>query len=155
MLLKFLQSIVLILCRNIEVGDPFAHWSFFQISKKSGERVKILNCKRVELVIMALGTSGSSTQPNDSKVSNPVGLVNGCIFSSLGTSFLCGLKKAIVAGSNFLAFARPGDEITGQVFNYELIVAHIFIKGIDDIVTICGDLHEIVTVIADRVGIAD
>ena len=104
---------------------------------------------------MALGASGSSTQPNNPKVSNPIGLVNGCVLGSLGTSFLCGLKKAIVSGGNFLAFAGLGDEITGQVFNYELIVAHIFIEGIDDIVTICGDLHEIITVIADRVGIAD
>ena len=73
----------------------------------------------------------------------------------MGTAFLGGLKQTVVARGDLLTVAGFGNQITGDIFDHELVVGKISVKGVDDVFPIGGDFHEVVTVVPDGVGKAD
>ena len=106
-------------------------------------------------MVVALGAAGGGGQPDVAEIAHPVGLVDGDVLVGLGTPFLGGLEQAVVAGGDLLAVTRLGDEVARDVLDHEAVVGKVLVEGVDDVFTIGGDFHEVVTVVADGVGEAD
>ena len=104
---------------------------------------------------MTLGTSQRRPKPHLRDISHTVSGINCAVFFFLGSPFLGGLQKPIVARGHLLLQGGIGKQITRQLLDGEISEGLVLIEGINDVVAIRSDLHLVVAVVSNGVGVTD
>ncbi len=138
-----------------DAGLAAADRGFLDVGEDRGQAVEVLRGERVELVVVALAAAHRLAQPHGRHVAHPVGVVLRQVLLRLGAALLGRLEQAVVGGADARLQRRARQQVAGELLPRETVETLVDVERADDVVAVRADVHRVVAVVADGVGVAD
>ena len=102
---------------------------------------------------VALGTFHSGTQPGGACGIYPIHHLIYAVLLGMNPRFHIACRGAVKASGNLLIDGCIGEQVTGNLFDGKLVKGHILIEGIDNPVTECPAIAQLIRLKTIGIGI--
>jgi hypothetical protein len=141
--------------RDGDAGLAPSDRSLLHVGEEGGHAVEVALRERIVLVIVALRAAHRRAEPDAGDIPHAVGGVLRGVLLGLGSPFLGGLQKPVVARCDLLPDRRRRQQVARQLLDRELVERLVFIERLDHVIAVGNDVARVVAVVAGGVGKPD
>ncbi len=122
---------------DVVEGDAAVAWhvdaGFGQVVEKGGQAVVVFCGERIVFVIVTFCAAGGAAEPNGAERADMFAFecVEGFLIDH--ASFAVGFDEPVVARGDERLVGRLGEQVSGQLFDSELVKGHIVLESTDDV----------------------